>query len=178
MITVYKYSLENWRKNVCRVILPIGAEILRAGVKCYDSKGEQIDIWAKVDTSAAEEVCYFYVVKTGENITKRLEQRDKNKKLEYISDFWDRDIVHWHIFKAAAAYSFSTITTPYWGNSNLQPLTLAKTLASSETGDNCLFNVTSTCNNSDISDTYSCEASNIYNCEESSEDTWPKPFDD
>lgn len=171
MITVYKYNLENWRKNVCRVILPIGAEILKYQYNAY-TKGEELNIWAKVDTAAAEEVCYFYVVKTGENITKRLEQRDKNKELRYIGSFFDKTDTHWHIFKAAAAYSFnfSPITTPYWGNSNLQPLSTAKTLTSSGTEDNCLFNVTSTCNNSDISDTY--------NCEESSEDLWPKPFDD
>ena len=115
MITVYKYNLENWRKNVCRVILPIGAEILKYQYSAY-TKGEELVIWAKVDTAAAEEVCYFYIVKTGENITKRLEQRDKNKKLEYIGSFIAKDDVHWHIFKAAATYSFSTITTPYWGN--------------------------------------------------------------
>ena len=114
MITVYKYGLENWRKNVCRVILPFGAEILKYQYSAY-TKGEELNIWAKVDTTAAEEVCYFYVVKTGENITKRLEQRDKNKKLEYIGSFIDKNDIHWHIFKAAAAYS-SVTATPYWGN--------------------------------------------------------------
>lgn len=176
MITVYKYSLENWRKNVCRVILPIGAEILKYQYSAY-TKSEELNIWAKVDTAAAEEVCYFYIVKTGENITKRLEQRDKNKKLEYIGSFIAKDDVHWHIFKAATACNFSTITTPYWGNvsTNLQPLSIAKTLTSNGTGDNCLFNVTSNC---DISDTYNCEASNTYNCEENNEDIWAKPVDD
>lgn len=127
MITVYKYSLENWRKNVCRAILPIGAEILKYQYSAY-TKGEELNIWAKVDTAVAEEVCYFYIVKTGENITKRLEQRDKNKELKYIGSFIAKDDVHWHIFKAAAAYSFSTITTPYWSNigTNAQPLTASK----------------------------------------------------
>lgn len=126
MITVYKYSLENWRKNVCRVILPIGAEILKYQYNAY-TKGEELNIWAKVDTTAAEEVCYFYIVKTGENITKRLEQRDKNKKLEYVGSFIDKNDVHWHIFKAAAACSSVTVT-PYWSNvgTNLQPLTINK----------------------------------------------------
>ena len=118
MITVYRYTLENWKKNVCRLILPVGAEILKT--IWYDNK--QIELWAKVDTAAAEEVCYFYVVKTGENITKRLEQRDKSKKLDYIGDFWDGGNVHWFIFKAAIAYSSSSIIGHYWGT-NLQPLT-------------------------------------------------------
>lgn len=135
MITVYKYCLENWKKNVCRVILPVGAEILKCQYEEY-TRGEELNIWAKVDTVAAEEVCYFYIVKTGENITKRLEQRDKNKKLEYIGDFWDRDNVHWHIFRAAAAYS--TIATPYWSNigTKVQPLTISKpyTLCGDTTG--------------------------------------------
>lgn len=110
MITVYKYSLENWRKNVCRVILPIGAEILKYQYSAY-TKGEELNIWAKVDTAAAEEVCYFYIVKTGENITKRLEQRDKNKELKYIGSFVDKNDSHWHIFKAAAA---AYVTKTYW----------------------------------------------------------------
>lgn len=121
MITVYKYSLENWRKNVCRVILPIGAEILKYQYS-YGAKGEELNIWAKVDTTAAEEVCYFYIVKTGENISKRLEQRDKNKNLEYVASFVDKNDTHWHIFKAAAAaYNSGSL---YWGGgTNVQPLT-------------------------------------------------------
>ena len=130
MITVYKYSLENWRKNVCRVILPIGAEILKHQYSTY-TKGEELNIWAKVDTTAAEEVCYFYIVKTGENITKRLEQRDKNKELKYIGSFVDKNDNHWHIFKAAAAHSSCTIT-PYWGNvsTNSIPLSISKSYTS------------------------------------------------
>ena len=126
MITVYKYSLENWRKNVCRVILPIGAEILKYQYSAY-TKGEELNIWAKVDTTATEEVCYFYIVKTGENITKRLEQRDKNKELKYIGSFVDKNDSHWHIFKAAAAHS-SCIVTPYWGDvsTNSMPLSIGK----------------------------------------------------
>ena len=123
MITVYKYGLENWRKNVCRVILPIGAEILEYQYNtCV--KGEELNIWAKVDTTAAEEVCYFYIVKTGENISKRLEQRDKNKELKYVGSFVDKNDTHWHIFKAAAAAC--TSGSLYWGGStgiNVQPLT-------------------------------------------------------
>lgn len=146
MITVYKYSLENWRKNVCRVILPIGAEILKYQYSAY-TKGEELNIWAKVDTAAAEEVCYFYIVKTGENITKRLEQRDKNKKLEYIGSFIAKDDVHWHIFKAAAAYNSFT-TTPYWSNigTNVQPLTVSKpwTLCGDTTSG---INISSCCDN-------------------------------
>ena len=142
MITIYKYSLENWRKNVCRVILPIGAEILKYQYSAY-TKGEELHIWAKVDTAAAEEVCYFYIVKTGENITKRLEQRDKNKKLEYIGSFIDKNDTHWHIFKAAAAYS-SITTTPYWGNvgTNLMPLSMSKpyTLYGDNTSGSCCDN--------------------------------------
>lgn len=129
MITVYKYSLDNWKKNVCRVILPVGAEILKYWHRVY-TKGEELNIWAKVDTAAAEEVCYFYVVKTGENISKRLEQRDKNKKLEYVGSFFDMDDTHWHIFKAAAASSSinSFTTTPYWGGNagiKVQPFSTA-----------------------------------------------------
>ena len=125
MITVYKYGLENWRKNVCRVILPIGAEILKYQYGAY-TKGEELNIWAKVDTAAAEEVCYFYIVKTGENITKRLEQRDKNKKLEYVGSFVDKNDIHLHIFRAVDAYNITA--TPYWGNvgTNIQPLTISK----------------------------------------------------
>ena len=137
MITVYKYSLENWRKNVCRAILPIGAEILKYQYSTY-TKGEELDIWAKVDTAAAEEVCYFYIVKTGENITKRLEQRDKNKELKYIGSFVDKNDNHWHIFKAAAT-AYSVTTTPYWSNigTNIQPLTFSKpwTLCGNTTSD-------------------------------------------
>ena len=115
MITVYKYSLENWRKNVCRVILPIGAEILKHQYSAY-TKGEELNIWAKVDTAAAEEVCYFYIVKTGENITKRLEQRDKNKELKYIGSFVDKNDTHWHIFRAAAGAN--SVIGHYWGGNN------------------------------------------------------------
>lgn len=118
MITVYKYCIEDYKKNVCRVILPIGAQIL----KIYSNGNKRIDMWAKVDTATTEEVCYFYVIRTGENITKRLEQRDKNKTLEYIDSFYDKDDVHWHIFKAAAA---AYVTKTYWnGNTgiNVQPL--------------------------------------------------------
>ena len=136
MITVYKYNLENWRKNVCRTILPIGAEILKYQYSAY-TKGEELNIWVKVDTAAAEEVCYFYIVKTGENITKRLEQRDKNKELKYIGSFVDKNDSHWHIFKAAAAYSVTT--TPYWSNigTNVQPFTISKpyTLCGNTTSD-------------------------------------------
>ena len=115
MITVYKYGLENWRKNVCRVILPIGAEILEYQYNA-GAKGEELNIWAKVDTTAAEEVCYFYVVKTGENITKRLEQRDKSKNLEYVGSFVDKNDTHWHIFKAAvAAATACSSGSLYWG---------------------------------------------------------------
>ena len=124
MITVYKYGLENWRKNVCRVILPIGAEILEYQYN-VGAKGEELNIWAKVDTTAAEEVCYFYIVKTGENISKRLEQRDKNKNLIYVGSFVDKNDTHWHIFKAAAAAACSSGSL-YWGGStgiNVQPLT-------------------------------------------------------
>lgn len=113
MITVYKYTLENWKKNVCRLILPIGAEILKNQYNAC-TKGQELNIWAKVDTTAAEQVCYFYVVKTGENITKRLEQRDKSKKLEFIGDFWDGADIHWHIFKAAD--SANSVIGHYWGN--------------------------------------------------------------
>ena len=121
MITVYKYNLENWRKNVCRVILPIGAEILKYQYSAY-TKGEELNIWAKVDTTAAEEVCYFYIVKTGENISKRLEQRDKNKELKYVGSFVDKNDTHWHIFKAAIAVCSSG--SLYWGGgTNVQPLT-------------------------------------------------------
>lgn len=125
MITVYKYSLDNWKKNVCRAILPVGAEILKYQYS-VGVRGEELNIWAKVDTAAAEEVCYFYVVKTGENIGKRLEQRDKNKKLEYAGSFFDKNDTHWHIFRAATAYSITA--TPYWGNisTNIQPLTISK----------------------------------------------------
>ena len=125
MITVYKYSLENWRKNVCRVILPIGAEILKYQYSAY-TKGEELNIWAKVDTAAAEEVCYFYIVKTGENITKRLEQRDKNKELKYIGSFVDKNDSHWHIFKAAAAYTNISTVGHYWDGS-IQPFTTKTT---------------------------------------------------
>lgn len=146
MITVYKYSLENWRKNVCRVILPIGAEILKYQYSAY-TKGEELNIWAKVDTAAAEEVCYFYIVKTGENITKRLEQRDKNKELKYIGSFIDKNDNHWHIFKAAATYS-SCIAMPYWSNisTNSMPLTIGKpyTLYGDSTSD---ISISSCCNN-------------------------------
>ena len=114
MITVYKYGLENWRKNVCRVILPIGAEILEYQYNA-GAKGEELNIWAKVDTTAAEEVCYFYVVKTGENINKRLEQRDKNKNLEYVGSFVDKNDTHWHIFKAAAVATACSSGSLYWG---------------------------------------------------------------
>ena len=114
MITVYKYNLENWRKNVCRVILPIGAEILKYQYSA-GAAGEELNIWAKVDTAAAEEVCYFYIVKTGENITKRLEQRDKNKNLEYVGSFVDKNDTHWHIFKAAAAATACSSGSFYWG---------------------------------------------------------------
>lgn len=142
MITVYKYNLENWRKNVCRVILPIGAEILKHQYSAY-TKGEELNIWAKVDTAAAEEVYYFYVVKTGENITKRLEQRDKNKELKYIGSFVDKNDNHWHIFKAAAAYSSCTIT-PYWGDvsTNSMPLSIGKpyTLTSDISISSCCDN--------------------------------------
>lgn len=61
MITVYKYYIEDYKKNVCRVILPIGAQIL----KIYSNGNKRIDMWAKVDTAATEEVCYFYVIRTG-----------------------------------------------------------------------------------------------------------------
>ena len=101
MITVYKYCIEDYKKNVCRVILPIGAQIL----KIYSNGNKRIDMWAKVDTAATEEVCYFYIVKTGENITKRLEQRDKDKNLNYVGSFYDKDGTHWHMFKAAAMCS-------------------------------------------------------------------------
>lgn len=114
MITVYKYGLENWRKNVCRVILPFGAEILKYQYN-IGAKGEELNIWAKVDTTAAEEVCYFYIVKTGENISKRLEQRDKNKNLEYVSSFVDKNDTHWHIFKAAGATTACSSGSLYWG---------------------------------------------------------------
>lgn len=113
MITVYKYTLGNWKKNVCRLILPVGAEILKTA--WYDSR--QIELWAKVDTTAAEEVCYFYIVKTGENITKRLEQRDKSKKLEFIGDFWDGGDTHWHIFKAVG--DTNSVVGHYWDNNGL-----------------------------------------------------------
>ena len=119
MITVYKYGLENWRKNVCRVILPFGAEILEYQYNA-GAKGEELNIWAKVDTTAAEEVCYFYVVKTGENINKRLEQRDKNKNLEYVGSFVDKNDTHWHIFKAAAATTACSSGSLYWGG-KVQP---------------------------------------------------------
>ena len=145
MITVYKYCLENWRKNVCRVILPVGAEILKYQYEVY-TRGEELNIWAKVDTAAAEEVCYFYIVKTGENISKRLEQRDKNKKLEYIGSFVDKNDTHLHIFKAAAAYSITT--TPYWSSlgTNVQPLTISKpyTLCGDTTGS---ITISSCCDN-------------------------------
>lgn len=146
MITIYKYGLENWRKNVCRVILPIGAEILKYQYNAY-TKGEELNIWAKVDTAATEEVCYFYIVKTGENITKRLEQRDKNKKLEYIGSFFDKNDTHWHIFKAAVAHSSFT-ATPYWGSvsTNLQPLSMSKpyTLCGNSTSG---ISISSCCDN-------------------------------
>ena len=119
MITVYKYGLENWRKNVCRVILPIGAEILEYKYNA-GAKGEELNIWAKVDKIDAEEGCYFYVVKTGENISKRLEQRDKNKNLEYVGSFVDKNDIHWHIFKAAAAATACSSGSLYWGG-KVQP---------------------------------------------------------
>lgn len=147
MITVYKYSLDNWKKNVCRVILPVGAEILKYWHKVY-TKGEELNIWAKVDTAAAEEVCYFYVVKTGENISKRLEQRDKNKKLEYVGSFFDMDDIHWHIFKAVTPCS-SITATPYWsGNTgiNIQPLSTTPSWTVCENSTSGIT-VSSCCNN-------------------------------
>lgn len=150
MITVYRYTLENWKKNVCRLILPVGAEIFKTA--WYDSR--QIELWAKVDTAASEEVCYFYVVKTGENITKRLEQRDKSKKLTYISDFWDGGNIHWFIFKAAGNENCINNVGHYWGN-NLDlpsykgPTTTTPyyTLCSSAVSGNCEdgITLTSTC---------------------------------
>ena len=149
MITIYKYSLENWRKNVCRVILPIGAEILKYQYNAY-TKGEELNIWAKVDTAAAEEVCYFYIMKTGENITKRLEQRDKNKKLEYVGSFFDKNDTHWHIFKAAAAYTSGSVVGHYW-DGNVYPLSAKTTTTpcwSTLCGDNTSgITVSSCCDN-------------------------------
>lgn len=135
MITVYKYCIEDYKKNVCRVILPIGAQIL----KIYSNGNKRIDIWAKVDTAATEEVCYFYVVRTGENITKRLEQRDKNKTLEYIDSFYDKDDVHWHVFKAAG--SCGSIGKTYWkSNDSLWPNTISTTPYINGTGTITLSN--------------------------------------
>lgn len=119
MITVYKYGLENWRKNVCRVILPFGAEILKYQYNT-SAKGEELNIWAKVDTTAAEEVCYFYIVKTGENISKRLEQRDKNKNLEYVGSFVDKNDTYWHIFKAAAAATTACSSGSFYWDGNIR----------------------------------------------------------
>lgn len=153
MITVYKYGLENWRKNVCRVILPFGAEILKYQYSAY-TKGEELNIWAKVDTTAAEEVCYFYVVKTGENITKRLEQRDKNKKLEYIGSFVDKNDTHWHIFKAATAYTSGSIVGHSWDVINTNPnwQQLATTTSCEDiTISNCCDTLETTDNNIDNS---------------------------
>ena len=86
-------------------------------------------------------------MKTGENITKRLEQRDKNKELKYIGSFVDKNDNHWHIFKAEAAHSFCT-TTPHWGNvsTNSMPLTIGKayTLCGDSTSD---ISISSCCNN-------------------------------
>ena len=141
MITVYKYSLENWRKNVCRVILPFGAEILKYQYNTY-TKGEELNIWAKVDTAAAEEVCYFYIVKTGENIAKRLEQRDKNKKLEYVGSFVDKNDIHWHIFKAATAYTSGSVVGHSWDvintNFSLGPLTTSTSCEGITTSNGCV----------------------------------------
>ena len=44
-----------------------------------------------------------------------------------MGSFFDKDDIHWHIFKAVAAHSSFT-ATPYWGNVsiNSQPLTISK----------------------------------------------------
>lgn len=128
MITVYKYCIEDYKKNVCRVILPIGAQIL----KIYSNGDKRIDIWAKVDTTAPEEVCYFYVVRTGENITKRLEQRNKSKTLEYIDSFYDKDNIHWHVFKAAGSCKI------YWGDNNNFISTISCCESNTITNDNSI----------------------------------------
>lgn len=134
MITIYKYCIEDYKKNVCRVILPIGAQIL----KIYFNGNKRIDMWAKVDTAAAEEVCYFYIIRTGENITKRLEQRDKSKILEYVGSFYDKDEIHWHIFKAAGGCE--NIGKVYWGsNDSLWPKTISTTPFISGTGTSITF---------------------------------------
>ena len=148
MITVYKYSLDNWKKNVCRAILPVGAEILKYQYSA-GARGEELNIWAKVDTAAAEEVCYFYVVKTGENISKRLEQRDKNKNLEYTGSFFDKNDIHWHIFKAAAGVN--SVIGHFWdGNDgliNYKGPTITTTPYYTLCGDTATTTVSSCCDN-------------------------------
>mgnify|MGYP004643794555 CR=1 FL=1 len=140
MITIYKYCIEDYKKNVCRVILPIGAQIL----KIYSNGNKRIDMWAKVDTTAAEEVCYFYIVRTGENITKRLEQRDKSKILEYIDSFYDKDDIHWHIFKAAC--SCGSIGKVHWGsNDSLWPKTISTTTLPYISGTGTSITLSSCC---------------------------------
>lgn len=144
MITIYKYCIEDYKKNVCRVILPIGAQIL----KIYSTGNKRIDMWAKVDTAAAEEVCYFYVVRTGENITKRLEQRDKSKILEYVGSFYDKDEIHWHIFRAAG--SCGSIGKVYWGsNDSVWSKTASTTTLPFINGTGTSITLSSCCENED-----------------------------
>lgn len=82
MITVYKYPVETKHP----MYLPEGAEILKVAYQ-----GEQLTLWAKVDTSNIDMPISLKIVPTGGHIPSR-------EKLDYIDTVFQGPFV-WHVFK-------------------------------------------------------------------------------
>lgn len=63
MKVIYKYRLPFM--EVAKVVLPVGAEIIRIDGETDPLTGGQISLWAIVDTEAPKEVRTFHLFKTG-----------------------------------------------------------------------------------------------------------------
>lgn len=63
MKAIYKYRLPF--SEVAKVVLPVGAEIIRIHGETDPLSGGQLSLWAIIDTEAPTEVRTFHLFKTG-----------------------------------------------------------------------------------------------------------------
>ena len=69
MLTIYKYSISDAQGGYSSNELPVGAKILSSAFQ-----GNDLFIWALVDTDAVKERRYFLVFPTGSDIGSYAEQ--------------------------------------------------------------------------------------------------------
>jgi hypothetical protein len=86
MKTVFKYELGPEKK----IQIYVGAEILRV-----DAVGQQVFMWALVDTQNAKEERYFKIYGTGHVIN--------DKSAKYIGGCGTAQGLQWHVFEVKGA---------------------------------------------------------------------------